>query len=81
MSLDKDRGVGRYDELYQQAIDVVRAKNRGSISTVQRVLTIGYNRAAYLIEAMEADGIVSPPNFKGERQVLPAKGADHDGQR
>jgi DNA segregation ATPase FtsK/SpoIIIE-like protein len=61
---------GKGDPLYADAVKAVRAARRGSISTVQRVLRIGYNRAAHMVEAMENDGIVSAPNYKGERLVL-----------
>jgi recombination associated protein RdgC len=60
------------DPLYGDAVQCVRANNRASISTVQRVLKIGYNRAARLVEAMEAAGVVSAQDFKGDRKVLPA---------
>ncbi|MDO8065614.1 DNA translocase FtsK [Janthinobacterium sp. SUN206] len=46
------------DPLYEQAVEVVRTQQRASISLVQRHLRIGYNRAARLIEAMEAAGVV-----------------------
>ncbi|MDX2082894.1 MAG: DNA translocase FtsK, partial [Rickettsiales bacterium] len=41
-----------------------------SISYVQRQLRIGYNRAATLIEKMEADGIITPPNISGKRELI-----------
>ena len=46
------------DPLYDQAVEVVRTHQRASISLVQRHLHIGYNRAAWLIEAMEVAGVV-----------------------
>ena len=58
------------DPLYDQAVRVVTETRRASISGVQRRLKIGYNRAANLVEAMEAAGIVSPPEHNGDRQVL-----------
>jgi len=58
------------DALYDQAVQVVMETRRASISGVQRRLKIGYNRAARLIEAMEAAGIVSPPEHNGDRTVL-----------
>lgn len=60
------------DPLYQQAVDAVRAHNRASISLVQRVLRIGYNRAARLLEAMQSAGVVSPMDSIGGRKVLAA---------
>jgi len=61
---------GEGDELYDRAVDVVTRSRRASISNVQRRLRIGYNRAARLIEEMEAAGIVSPPAHNGTREVL-----------
>jgi hypothetical protein len=60
------------DELYGKAVEVVRQQNRASISLVQRHLSIGYNRAARLMETMEARGVVSVMNMNGGREVLPA---------
>jgi S-DNA-T family DNA segregation ATPase FtsK/SpoIIIE len=61
---------GEQDELYDQAVAWVTESRRASISSVQRHLRIGYNRAARLIEEMEAAGIVSPPEHNGQREVL-----------
>ncbi|MGM0656944.1 MAG: DNA translocase FtsK [Pseudomonadota bacterium] len=58
------------DELYDKAVAYVLESRRASISGVQRQLRIGYNRAARLIEEMEAQGIVSPPEHNGQREVL-----------
>lgn len=58
------------DPLYTQACTLVRAEQKVSISQVQRCLRIGYNRAARLIEAMEADGLVTPMQRDGSRQVI-----------
>ena len=58
------------DPLYDQAVEVVLKNRRPSISLVQRHLRIGYNRAARMIEAMEAAGLVSPANATGNREVL-----------
>lgn len=58
------------DPLYDQAVMVVTETRRASISSVQRRLKIGYNRAARLVEAMEAAGVVSPPEHNGDRTVL-----------
>jgi S-DNA-T family DNA segregation ATPase FtsK/SpoIIIE len=61
---------GEQDELYDQAVAFVTESRRASISSVQRQLRIGYNRAARLVEEMEASGIVSPPEHNGQREVL-----------
>jgi S-DNA-T family DNA segregation ATPase FtsK/SpoIIIE len=61
---------GEQDELYDQAVAFVTESRRASISSVQRQLRIGYNRAARLVEEMEAAGIVSPPEHNGQREVL-----------
>jgi S-DNA-T family DNA segregation ATPase FtsK/SpoIIIE len=58
------------DELYDQAVAVVTETRQASISMVQRRLRIGYNRAARMIERMEAEGIVSPPMGSKGREVL-----------
>ena len=58
------------DELYAQAVDAVLSSERPSISLVQRKLRIGYNRAARLIEEMEAAGVVSPIDHTGARKIL-----------
>jgi S-DNA-T family DNA segregation ATPase FtsK/SpoIIIE len=58
------------DPLYDEAVRIVTETRRASISGVQRRLKIGYNRAARLIEAMEAAGVVTPPEHNGDRSVL-----------
>ena len=58
------------DELYQQALDIVRSEGKASTSFLQRKLQIGYNRAARIIDMMETDGIVSKANHVGKRDVL-----------
>ncbi|WP_244244163.1 DNA translocase FtsK [Marilutibacter alkalisoli] len=63
-------GGDESDPLYDQAVQIVTETRRASISGVQRRLKIGYNRAARLIEAMEAAGVVTPPEHNGDRQVL-----------
>lgn len=58
------------DEFYDRAVAWVTESRRASISSVQRQLRIGYNRAARLVEEMEAAGVVSPPEHNGQREVL-----------
>jgi S-DNA-T family DNA segregation ATPase FtsK/SpoIIIE len=58
------------DELYQDAVRVVCEMGRASTSTLQRRLRIGYGRAAHLIDLMEKDGIVGPPDGTRPREVL-----------
>ncbi len=65
---DDEGGAG--DTLYHQAVALICRERKASTSFVQRHLQIGYNRAARLIERMEADGVVSPANHVGKREVL-----------
>jgi S-DNA-T family DNA segregation ATPase FtsK/SpoIIIE len=58
------------DELYNEAVNIVKETKKTSISFLQRKLKIGYNRAANLIEAMEAKGILSEPHSNGNREIL-----------
>ncbi|MDO7645625.1 MAG: cell division protein FtsK, partial [Reinekea forsetii] len=61
---------GEADALFDQAVEFVTQSRKASISSVQRKLRIGYNRAARLVETMESAGIVSPPGHNGAREVL-----------
>ena len=71
---EKDSGsvqnTGDKDELYQSAIEIVKSEGKASTSFLQRKLQIGYNRAARIMDMMEADGIVSKANHVGKRDVL-----------
>ena len=58
------------DALYDEAVKIVIETRKASISSVQRRLKIGYNRAANLVEAMEAAGLVGPMGSNGQREVL-----------
>ncbi len=65
-------GDGDQDELYDQAVEMVRRLNKASVSLLQRRLRIGYTRAARLIDMMEAEGIVGPAQEGSKpRDVLP----------
>ncbi|MGC2832181.1 MAG: DNA translocase FtsK [Candidatus Acidiferrum sp.] len=61
------------DDLYHDAVRVVCEMGRASTSTLQRRLRIGYGRAAHLIDIMEKDGIVGPPDGTRPREVLKGK--------
>ena len=58
------------DELYNQALDIIKTEGKASTSFLQRKLQIGYNRAARIIDMMEEKGIVSKANHVGKREVL-----------
>ena len=61
---------GDGDDLYFKAVALVQREGKASTSFVQRHLQIGYNRAARIIEQMEANGVVSPANHVGKREVM-----------
>ncbi len=61
---------GESDELYDRAVQIVLRERKASTSYIQRCLQIGYNRAARLVERMEAEGVVSPANHVGKREIL-----------
>lgn len=65
-------GDGEADPLYDEAVRMVTESRRASISGVQRRLKIGYNRAARMVEQMEAAGVVGPVQSNGSREVLAA---------
>jgi S-DNA-T family DNA segregation ATPase FtsK/SpoIIIE len=60
------------DPLYDEAVKIVTETRKASISGVQRRLKIGYNRAARLVEAMEAAGLVGPLQSNGSREIFGA---------
>jgi len=68
-----ESGTDEQASLYDQAVAIVTRDNRVSISYVQRRLSIGYNRAAGLVEQMEENGVISAPNHAGKREVLANK--------
>ncbi len=67
---DGANGGDEDDGLYNQALKIVLKDRKASTSYIQRCLRIGYNRAANIIERMEREGIVSPPNHVGKREIL-----------
>ncbi|HRE60109.1 MAG TPA: DNA translocase FtsK 4TM domain-containing protein [Micropepsaceae bacterium] len=73
MALGEGEG-GSGDQLYDQAVNIVLRERKATTSYIQRRLQIGYNRAARIIEKMEEEGILSPPNHQGKRDVLVGDG-------
>lgn len=74
---DEESGFGGEDDansngdaMYQQAVEIIRREGKASTSFIQRHLQIGYNRAARIIEQMEKEGLVSPANHVGKREIL-----------
>ncbi|GAB3130513.1 DNA translocase FtsK [Novispirillum itersonii] len=65
-------GEGGYDDPYDQAVALVLREQKVSVSFIQRHLQIGYNRAARIVEKMEAEGIISAANHVGKRDILVA---------
>ena len=61
---------GDEDELYSQAVEIIKSEGKASTSFLQRKLQIGYNRAARIVDMMEEKGIVSKANHVGKREVL-----------
>ncbi len=70
---------GEMDPLYDEAVQIVTSSRRASISSLQRRMRIGYNRAARIIEDMESAGVVSTMNSAGNRQVLAPEPINTDG--
>ncbi|MCF6343875.1 MAG: DNA translocase FtsK 4TM domain-containing protein [Devosiaceae bacterium] len=68
---------GSGDELYDKAVNIVLNDRKVSTSYIQRRLSIGYNRAATLIEKMEQEGIISPAGHAGKREILVGDGVDY----
>ena len=69
-SNDTGENLNEIDELYNQALDLIKREGKASTSFLQRKLQIGYNRAARIIDMMEEKGIVSKANHVGKREVL-----------
>ena len=75
---DSGQSSGELDPLFDEAVQIVTSTRRASISSLQRRMRIGYNRAARIIEDMEASGIVSSMNSAGNRDVLAPEPIDPD---
>ena len=69
-------GSSEKDPLFDQAVEVIIRTQKATISSLQRHLRIGYNKAATIIDQLEADGIVSPADHTGKRKILARKSAD-----
>ena len=67
---EKNKDASDLDELYNPALEIIKAERKASTSFLQRKLQIGYNRAARIIDQMEANGEVSKANHVGKREVL-----------
>ncbi len=67
---ESSKSLNDKDELYQNALEIIKSEGKASTSFLQRKLQIGYNRAARIIDMMEAEGIVSKANHVGKRDVL-----------
>ena len=68
-------GLEESNDLYDQAVAVVLRDRKASTSYIQRRLSIGYNRAASLIERMEKEGVVGAANHAGKREILVGESA------
>ncbi len=74
---DRDRSPSD-DDIYDRAVATVLRDRKASTSYIQRRLGIGYNRAADLIERMEREGLITPANATGKRDILAGSGFDSD---
>ncbi len=71
-TMDAEEGL----DLYDRAVAIVLRDRKCSTSYIQRRLSVGYNKAASLVERMEKEGLVSPPNHSGKRDILVGGGID-----
>jgi len=67
---EKNKDISETDELYNEALEIIKSERKASTSFLQRKLQIGYNRAARIIDQMELNGEVSKANHVGKREVL-----------
>ena len=67
---EKNKDNSDTDELYNEALEIIKSERKASTSFLQRKLQIGYNRAARIIDQMELNGEVSKANHVGKREVL-----------
>ncbi len=67
---EKNKDNSDTDELYNEALEIIKSERKASTSFLQRKLQIGYNRAARIIDQMEANGEVSKANHVGKREVI-----------
>jgi DNA segregation ATPase FtsK/SpoIIIE, S-DNA-T family len=65
-------------DLYDRAVAIVLRDRKCSVSYIQRRLSVGYNKAASLVERMEREGVVGAPNHSGKRTILVGGGSDHN---
>jgi S-DNA-T family DNA segregation ATPase FtsK/SpoIIIE len=65
-----EMGGSEGNDLYRQAVAIVKRDRKASTSYIQRRLQIGYNRAATLMERMEEEGVIGQPNHAGKREIL-----------
>ena len=63
-------------DYYDRAVNIVLRDRRVSTSYIQRRLSVGYNKAASLIERMEKEGVIGAPNHSGKREILAGNGVD-----
>ena len=75
-SFDGNGGSNEKDPLFDQAVEVIVRTQKATISSLQRHLRIGYNKAATIIDQLEADGIVSAADHTGKRKILARKSTD-----
>jgi S-DNA-T family DNA segregation ATPase FtsK/SpoIIIE len=75
-SQNGDRAVGSGDTIYDQALDIVTSTGNASTTFLQRKLKIGYARAASLMDELEQNGVVTPPDGSKARKVILTRGKE-----